>query len=249
MKKIFCLLLLIITLTGCGSSKGNTDSLEEQSGHDHVYKKVTLVSATCTTEGTSAYKCEICNKIQAESVIPALGHNYETKVLKKASCRENGEQEEVCKRCGDVKNHSSIEHLDHLLYLDESLKDNVLSIDYSCGRSNDYHKYHCVDFTFEPGSYSIASGMYNKYVASVNAILTSYIIVNTKSTINGETIYQFAIIKFGETDLPYDNSHCFLDYTYEEKKEFYTKNYGGVIQKEIVFKVVMDELTILETII
>ena len=63
------------------------------------YTWVGAVPATCTTAGHTGTKvCDDCGAtLQADTEIPALGHNYST-----FSSNNNGTHSKTCSRCGDV---------------------------------------------------------------------------------------------------------------------------------------------------
>ena len=68
--------------------------------HDPGTETITK-AATCTTDGTASYTCNICGaKIQ--KAIPATGHLYgDWTVAKEAGCESKGIKEKVCSACGD----------------------------------------------------------------------------------------------------------------------------------------------------
>ena len=85
--------------TNCGDviTGATIDKLPEQ--HQHSYKEVSRVEATCTKDGYVEYACE-CGDSYKET-LAATGHNYVTDV-KDATCEEAGAKTETCTKCGDT---------------------------------------------------------------------------------------------------------------------------------------------------
>ena len=254
-KNLLSLVAIFLTLMsfGCASDKNKNENSDEnnipieQPDHDHVYQKVLLEEPTCTKDGMYTYVCEICLKTQANTKITALGHEYETIITKKATCLEEGSQEEQCKRCGNIINKTTISCISHSLYMEEWLKDGQLMINYRCSVSPDFNLYNIINYPLEEGRYDRASGL----IVDVIGMEVSYIILKDKYTVNGEYMYKFAIIKFINSNLPYDNTHLFdtSEMSFEEKKTYYTKTHcNGTLEKEVEFKIVNQEIIILKQI-
>lgn len=83
----------------CGKEK--YDAIEA-GGHNPI--ELPGVEPTCTTPGLSGGSyCEWCNEeLEAQEVIPALGHDWEEKIITEATCTTKGEKALTCKRCGET---------------------------------------------------------------------------------------------------------------------------------------------------
>ena len=90
MKKTLVLLLALVlvlpTLASCAENL-----------HEHDFKLLQDVPATCEEEGYKAYLCE-CGE-QKTDKIPALGHDFEVVESKEATCEDFGSTKTVCKNC------------------------------------------------------------------------------------------------------------------------------------------------------
>jgi hypothetical protein len=65
--------------------------------HEHTYSKVTIIEATCSTEGTVLHRCA-CGSSYIEK-IPAKGHTYTTIIVPPTET-ENGYTKHTCTVCG-----------------------------------------------------------------------------------------------------------------------------------------------------
>ncbi|MCQ2797796.1 MAG: hypothetical protein MJ241_05040 [Bacilli bacterium] len=76
------------------------DDVEGDFG-DHCYKKVT-VNSTCTDDGYTADKCEICGvEANKQASSHATGHSYgDWVVIKEATLTEEGQKKKTCSKCG-----------------------------------------------------------------------------------------------------------------------------------------------------
>ena len=70
----------------------------------HTPTGIAAVSPTCTETGiTEGSKCSVCGRIlEAQAVVPALGHSYDETVTKEARCEDVGEKTFTCSRCNDT---------------------------------------------------------------------------------------------------------------------------------------------------
>ena len=67
-----------------------------------------LSEPTCTSEGQTAYLCELCNEPVTVETVPAKGHRPGTEgVIKEATCLETGLWGSICLDCGEIA--SSVE--------------------------------------------------------------------------------------------------------------------------------------------
>ena len=97
--------------TVCGTTKTETIAA---AGHN--WSSDIAVAATCTTEGRSAKTyCNVCGKVKDNgSVIPALGHSWDSsKVTKAATCAAEGVRTYTCGRCGATKTETIPKTTDH----------------------------------------------------------------------------------------------------------------------------------------
>ena len=96
----------------------------------HKEESIPAVAATCDETGlTEGKKCKVCGEITvAQTVVPQLGHNYESAVTKKATCTENGEITYTCK---NNASHVYTEVIPLLGHTDKNPEDNV------CDRCNE----------------------------------------------------------------------------------------------------------------
>ncbi|MBE6133729.1 MAG: hypothetical protein E7178_03580 [Erysipelotrichaceae bacterium] len=94
------------------SSSAESSSITPSSSsevHQHTFRDVAAVNATCTNPGSIAYKvCTGCEKLfnlegqeitQADTIVAALGHDYGDWTVKTpATCTVDGEEQRVCSR-------------------------------------------------------------------------------------------------------------------------------------------------------
>lgn len=71
-------------------------------------------NATCTTAGSLATYCTVCNEILSTSEIPATGHTSGRKeVIQPASCLAAGVEGDLCFTCGEVLSTSVLPITEH----------------------------------------------------------------------------------------------------------------------------------------
>lgn len=70
--------------------------------HDHIYELKVLVPPSCGVAGTQAYVCVICGKLQHETSVAALPHNYKRNDTLSAwpTCTTAGKGVYCCSTCG-----------------------------------------------------------------------------------------------------------------------------------------------------
>ena len=69
--------------------------------HLHDYIETIVTSPTCTKTGVSSYVCSGCGKKLTNTVVPALGHDYESEHFEATSEKESYTVY-VCKNCNDT---------------------------------------------------------------------------------------------------------------------------------------------------
>lgn len=84
----------IHTCENCGETY--KDTFVSEVGHDYTGSITTY--ATCVSDGVLTYTCKECNE-KKTSIIPAIGHDYETSVTSPTYERE-GYTLHKCKKCG-----------------------------------------------------------------------------------------------------------------------------------------------------
>ncbi len=64
----------------------------------------TVIDPSCTQQGYTSHKCEICGDEYQDSFTAALGHEFgEWATVIEATCMETGSQERMCERCGETE--------------------------------------------------------------------------------------------------------------------------------------------------
>lgn len=122
--RLFSSLIALLVLASCGgtpsttSSSGGNSSSSQNGGtvgssedistddtstggtsvHEHQWKELEKVEATCTEGGYTSYYCE-CGISRIEDVTEPLGHEYVTE-RKEADCTNDGYIHSICSRCG-----------------------------------------------------------------------------------------------------------------------------------------------------
>lgn len=99
-KLLSFVLIFLSLLFVCGGIVVKAAETEEE--HTHTEEVVDGYDATCETDGlTFGVKCSTCGEvIQAQEVIPALGHQYgEWVVIKEATETEKGVKKQICTVC------------------------------------------------------------------------------------------------------------------------------------------------------
>ena len=120
---------LVVTLPTC-TEKGFTthvcncgnvyvDTYVNELGHEIIIDEA--VEATCTQTGLAEGKhCNKCEYVETQSIIPALGHSYESFVTN-PTCTEHGYTTNIC-YCGDTYISFYVEALGHEIIIDEAVK-------------------------------------------------------------------------------------------------------------------------------
>lgn len=69
-------------------------------GDPHIYERLSMTEATCTSDGTEVFECTICGDTY-ENVTSATGHDY-VSGNEPLTCASDGTKEYTCTLCGDV---------------------------------------------------------------------------------------------------------------------------------------------------
>lgn len=98
------------TCLECGARLTETRPIEKL---PHSYKKDTK-EATCTTDGYTRDKCEVCGEIANTEALEKLGHNWTNGSSAEPTCTENGHQYDgQCSRCGEKAERKEIPATGH----------------------------------------------------------------------------------------------------------------------------------------
>ena len=93
---------------------GKKYSMVVQEKHDCWGEFYVITESTCTTNGTSEKRCNICDKLIETKTIPS-GHKYDEWIIDyKSTCDEYGSKYHVCSVCG-YKTTEQIEKEAHVL--------------------------------------------------------------------------------------------------------------------------------------
>lgn len=117
---------------GCSKCDYVITASEEIAALGHSYKE-TKTNATCTSGGSTFYKCTRCENSYTGNVTSALGHSYTTKKIA-ASCSSGGYTNHVCSRCGTSYQDSRTNALGHNLISSKKITCTEESTIYSCSR-------------------------------------------------------------------------------------------------------------------
>lgn len=110
----FSICLLVVSCVGSDaeSHKANapdSDDADDNNSmdilvpdHDHIYELTVLVPPSCGVEGIQAYVCVICGKLQHQTSVEALPHNYKRSDILSAwpTCTTAGKSVYCCGTCG-----------------------------------------------------------------------------------------------------------------------------------------------------
>lgn len=88
----------------------NANNTSAKPAHEHSYKAVSTVAATCTNGGYTVYECN-CGASYHGGETSALGHSYESKVVE-ATTEAGGYTVHTCTRCGDSYTDSYTEKVE-----------------------------------------------------------------------------------------------------------------------------------------
>ena len=79
----------------------NANNTSAKPAHEHSYKAVSTVSATCTSGGYTVYECS-CGASYHGGETSALGHSYYQSNVVEATTESEGYTEYTCSNCGDT---------------------------------------------------------------------------------------------------------------------------------------------------
>ncbi len=69
--------------------------------HEHDYRYLETVPASCENLGYERWQCDGCGELTKMNYSPAKGHNYEDITIREATCKQGGLKLTLCKDCGD----------------------------------------------------------------------------------------------------------------------------------------------------
>lgn len=106
-KKILCLLMALLVLTGCAAAQTGTDTSvpTTESRHVHVFEEA-VTEPSCLTGGYTVFTCA-CGESYTDDRTPATGHIYTEKVVA-PTWEEDGYTEHVCV-CGESYRDTVVE--------------------------------------------------------------------------------------------------------------------------------------------
>ncbi len=70
-------------------------------GHNYIS---TVTPSTCTEEGYTTHKCEVCSDVYTDAETPIIPHPYgEWDIIREATCAREGRRNRICTDCGKVE--------------------------------------------------------------------------------------------------------------------------------------------------
>jgi len=82
-------------------SNSNTIIVIPPANHEHDYRYLETVPASCEDLGYERWQCDGCGELTKMNYTPANGHTYEDITIREATCKQGGLKLTLCKDCGD----------------------------------------------------------------------------------------------------------------------------------------------------
>lgn len=87
----------VVRCTVCQSELSREKHTVPAPGHSY---QDTVTAPTCTQQGYTTHRCQVCGAETVDSYTPATGHRYgDWQVTKEPDCTAEGEQRRVCENC------------------------------------------------------------------------------------------------------------------------------------------------------
>ena len=106
-------LLVVLALAVVASVMFVFVGCSSECAHDGTTHEVTLVAATCTSEGTVQVVCDECNEVIETRHPEALGHDWDDGTVVAATCTSGGYTLQTCARCDATRQTNLTDPLEH----------------------------------------------------------------------------------------------------------------------------------------